>query len=320
MTGTVTGNGTRTSVGDQTTPRRGVLGPSSEALSGDLIDTHAHFWDHREGSITWAWLRRGRLHPVLGDIEAIKRKFYLPDDLVADARPMGLLAVVHVEATMGGCEPINETHWLERLAQESGHPGAIVASVKVRDTDLPQSLDAHLAASPAVRGVRDQLIEKPAFDRPFVRGLRELAKRDLLLEVAAHPHQLDELTAVADRVPDLTIVLEHAGRPAAVNYGEWSRGIASLAQRDNVICKLSGLGLGDKTWDRIAIADRVARCIDAFGPERSMFGSNWPIDGLFTDYHTAVEDIRSGLPAADVQQVFVETARKVYKLMLPRAS
>jgi len=163
-------------------------------------------------------------------------------------------------------------------------------------------------------------IEKPAFDRPFVRGLRELAKRDLLLEVAAHPHQLDELTAVADRVPDLTIVLEHAGRPAAVNYGEWSRGIASLAQRDNVICKLSGLGLGDKTWDRIAIADRVARCIDAFGPERSMFGSNWPIDGLFTDYHTAVEDIRSGLPAADVQQVFVETARKVYKLMLPRAS
>jgi L-fuconolactonase len=277
-----------------------------------VIDAHHHVWDLTV-----------RDQPWLGgaDKAAIRRTFTV-DDLRPAARAAGVDATVIVQTVTVAAETP------EMLAVADGDP--LVAGV-VGWTDLtsPAIADelARLAGGPGGRwlaGIRHQVQEEPDPDwlrRPdVIRGLRAVAAADLAYDLVILPHQLPAATDAAAAVPGLTLVLDHAGKPrvAGGELSGWAAAVREFAALPNTTCKLSGLvteappGTAAKAF--AAVADVV---LDAFGAERVMFGSDWPVCLLVSDYAGVMALARSltaGLSAAERAAVFGATAARAYRL------
>jgi predicted TIM-barrel fold metal-dependent hydrolase len=131
----------------------------------------------------------------------------------------------------------------------------------------------------------------------------------------------DHVIALASAHPDITVVLGHAGLPVARDpeyFAHWSAGIGRLAKLPNIVCKISALASGsDPSWTVDSIRPWLLGCVETFGPDRCMFGSNWPIDSLFGDYPrlvAAYREITSVLAPAERRNLFSATAAKIYRL------
>lgn len=290
--------------------------------SAAFVDTHVHFWDLAHPELTYDWLRPGVRHPILGDIEGIKHQRFDAAHLLAESRFAGAEAFVHVQAAVGTADPVAETRWITEMAAECGQPSALVAHADLADDGVGRILDEH-RVSPLMRGVRDFAVE-PALaageGERLDAGLRALSERGLLLDLDCEWPQMAAAAEMAKRHPDLTIVLEHLGYPRSREddyFQGWRRGMRALAAAPNVHCKISGIGMGDPTWSPRSIAPWVASCIETFSPSRCMFGTNWPVDRLFSSYDSIVAAYRgcvAELSAVEQNQVLSLTARSVYGL------
>lgn len=276
-----------------------------------VIDAHHHVWDLTV-----------RDQPWLGgaDKAAIRRTFTV-DDLRPAARAAGVGATVLVQTVTVAAETP------EMLAVADADP--LVAGV-VGWTDLtsPAIADelARLAGGPGGRwlaGIRHQVQEEPDPDwlrRPdVIRGLRAVAAAGLAYDLVILPHQLPAATYAAGAVPGLTLVLDHAGKPrVAAEVSGWAADVREFAALPNTTCKLSGLVTeapgGTAANEFAAVADVV---LDAFGAERVMFGSDWPVCLLVSDYAAVMalaRSLTSGLSAAERTAVFGATAARAYRL------
>ena len=231
----------------------------------------------------------------LGDYRSL-REDWGPARLAAAFEGSNVVKAVHVEADCTGPDPVEETAWLAAVATEWGMPNAIVAFADLERDGVEASLDRHLAASELVRGVR--IREHPADPtaRAFRRGLRALAIRGLSYDVNAGPDRLASTRAAALAEPDLQLILCHTGDPPrrdADMFSVWRREMHALAEAPNVACKISGLGMGDHAWTVASIRPWVLEAIDAFGIERSMFATNWPVDSLYGTYRGLVDAYRT---------------------------
>lgn len=183
---------------------------------------------------------------------------------------------------------------------------------------------AELAARPEVVGVRRLLQdEEPGFAlrAGFLEGLARVGARDLTFDACIRRPQLEELTAVAARVPRLRIVLDHLGKPAVdrEDWTAWRRDLGRLAANQNVFCKLSGLltQSGEGSWSARAMGRYLTQAIEVFGPRRCMFGSDWPVMTLRGGYQEWLEivlGLLDGYPAREQADVLRETARAAYRL------
>jgi L-fuconolactonase len=277
-----------------------------------VIDAHQHVWDLAVRQQPW----------LSGPAMAPIRRTFTLDDLRPAARAAGVDATVLVQTVTEAAETP------EMLALAAGDP--LVAGV-VGWTDLtsPAVADelARLAAGPGggrLAGIRHQVQSEPDPDwlrRPDVlRGLRAVAAAGLCYDLVILPHQLPAATAAAAAVPGLTLVLDHAGKPriAGGDLGTWAAAIGALAARPNTQCKLSGLvteaprGIQSEAFARVA--DVV---LGAFGAERVMVGSDWPVCLLASDYAGVMALARSltaGLSATERAAVFGGTAARAYRL------
>lgn len=287
-----------------------------------FVDTHVHFWNLAHDELTYGWLQPGVPHPILGDIEAIKQQRFDASHLWAEARFAGVEAFVHVQAAVGTPDPVAETRWITPMASEHGHPGALVAHADLDGDDVERMIDQH-AESDLLRGVRDFAVEPAlhaASSDHLDDGLKALTDRGLLLELDCEWPNMAEGAVMAGRHPDLVMVLEHLGYPRRrdPDYFEgWRHGIDALAAAPNVWCKISGVGMGDPRWTLDSIKPWVDYCIDAFGPDRCVFGTNWPIDRLYSSYDAVVSAYRAAvadLSDAEQSSVLGGNARALYRI------
>lgn len=276
-----------------------------------VIDAHHHVWDLAVRDQPWL---------SGAGMAAIRRTFTL-DDLRPAARAAGVDATVLVQTVTVP----DETP--EMLALADADP--LVAGV-VGWTDLtsPAAADelAKLADGPGgsrLVGIRHQVQEEPDPDwlrrSDVIRGLRAVAAAGMAYDLVILPHQLPAATYAATAVPGLTLVLDHAGKPdIGGNIAAWTADVWEFAALPNTMCKLSGLvAEAPDGAEPQAFAEVAGIVLDAFGAGRVMFGSDWPVCLLDSDYASVMALARSlttGLSAAERAAVFGATAARAYRL------
>jgi predicted TIM-barrel fold metal-dependent hydrolase len=284
-----------------------------------IVDTHHHLWDL--GRHRYAWLEGSgdpSVAAVLGDYGAI-RTDYLIDELASDFEVAGIVKSVHVQADISEPDVVVETAWLQSVADRHGFPHAIVGYADLRDPRVGAELDRHMAY-PNFRGVRSLDDESVLRDPAFQRGARALAERGLSLELDTPPTRMGLVADLAESLPGLRIFLGHTGFPEARTpeyFQTWRSGIQQVAAASNVVVKISGLGMGDHRWTIESIKPWVDEAIAAFGVSRSVFGTNWPVDRLYSDLPTLTAAYRALVAAfsrEDQEALLRTNAERVYAI------
>ncbi|MFE0629180.1 amidohydrolase family protein [Streptomyces sp. NPDC058864] len=278
-----------------------------------IVDAHHHLWDLSVRDQDW--ITGERLAPL-------RRDFSLAD-LEPEAKAAGVTATVLVQTVTVA----EETPEFLALAAGSDLVAGVVGWTDLTDPAVADRLAAlrELPGGERLVGIRHQVQGEPDPQwllRPDVlRGLRAVADAGLVYDLVVLPHQLPAATRAAGLVPGLVFVLDHLGKPpiAGGALHPWSEDVRALAARPNTACKLSGM-VTEADWDTWTAADLApyaATVLDAFGPDRLMFGSDWPVCRLAASYAEVVDTARTltgGLADAERREVFSGTARRVYGL------
>jgi predicted TIM-barrel fold metal-dependent hydrolase len=259
-----------------------------------FVDTHVHFWELKHPTLKWVWLEPDFVHPLMGDIDGLKRLRFTADDYVAQTRFTPVSKVIHVQAALGSPDPVEETAWLEDMAARTGVPTGIVAEAWLARPDVEAQLERH-AQFPRLRGIRDfgegEYLDDPAWER----GYALLERYELVCCLDSEADRFARARALAERHPNVTMCLDHCGVPLErtdAYFDHWRTQLRDLAQAPNVVVKVSGLAMRDAAWTAESIRPWVLECIDAFGPSRVVFATNWPVDSLFSDYGDVVRAYR----------------------------
>jgi predicted TIM-barrel fold metal-dependent hydrolase len=293
-----------------------------------IIDPHHHLYDLKTGR--YPWLQDDMLDRVFGDYSAIRRD-YLIDDFREDIKNQNVVKTVHLQVEYDHNDPVAETRWLQSVADQHGYPHGIVAFADLASPNVQQTIEEH-CGFPNVRGIRQCLnyhrdpvktfIEHPHLmsDAQWQRGYALLARYDLSFDLQLYYTQMAEAVELAKKFPDTPMVLNHTGMPVdrdTDDIAEWRASMKSLASVPNVFCKISGLGMGDWNWTTDSIRPFVLDAIDAFGTERCMFASNFPVDKLFSSYDdvfNAFKAITLDLSDCERRALFHDNAERVYRL------
>ena len=226
---------------------------------------------------------------------------------------------VHVQAAIGSPDPVTETEWLQEAADRTGFPHAIVAYADLRDPGVEAVLERH-CESPNMKGVRDFSYGDYLVAPDFHRGYALLEKYGLIASIAAQWPDMEKLHDLAGKFPNTVIILDHAGGPmerTSEYFNNWKQGMQTAAEADNIICKISGLGMGDHNWTVDSIRPYVLHCIETFGVERSLFATNWPVDSLWSDYDTIVnayDEITAGFTESERRALFSANTERLYRI------
>jgi len=287
------------------------------------IDAHHHLWDLQ--AVHYPWLMAKGVERFFGDPSPIQRDYPL-SELRADAGAEGIAGSVHIQ--VGAEDPLAEAQWVQSIADANPDwPMVQVAFCDLTADDLPAQLDA-LQALPSLCGVRQIVGRAPGEDAVtgtntllqdprFKSGLALLAERGLSFDLQLIPDLMPAMAALLAEVPETKVALCHAGSPydrSTAGLAAWSEALKGLSALPSVTCKLSGLGMFDHHWTVEALRPIVETCLDQFGPERLMFGSNFPVDSLYSDYATLMDAYRTLLPDEALPQIMHHTAAAFYAL------
>ncbi|MFF0362195.1 amidohydrolase [Streptomyces sp. NA02536] len=283
-----------------------------------IIDAHHHVWDLAVRPQPW----------ITGDALAPLARTFPVEELAAEARAAGVSGTVVVQTV---CVP-GETPELLALAAGSDLVAGVVGWTDLTAPDVADAIAA-LRAGPGgdrLAGIRHQVQEEPDprwLLRPDVmRGLSAVAGAGLVYDLVVKPHQLAAAAEAAARLPGLTFVLDHLGKPpiASGALEPWAAGLRRLAALPNTVGKLSGLvtEAAPGAWRAGSLAPYARCALDAFGPRRLLFGSDWPVCTLRADYATVLgiaDTLTAGLSPAEKDAVFGGNAVRVYGLRDHRA-
>ncbi len=274
------------------------------------VDSHMHFWDQKVLK-PYTWLH---------EVPAINHR-HDPAVLHAEAGSDLPDKIVFVEA---GAPPLPEVRWVEKLATTEPRIRAIVAKIAIDAGDQTTADLAALRKSPLVRGVRHHF-EHDAADycaRPaFVRGVQEAAAAGFSFDLCGKHPQLPAVIALVRQCPEATFILDHAGKPGikAGLLDPWRDHIRQLAAFPNLVCKLSGLvtEADHHAWTADQLAPYVEHLLATFGPQRLLFGGDWPVAKLACGYLRWLEIARrftAHLPPAEQAAIFTGNAERVYRI------
>ncbi|WP_027135368.1 amidohydrolase family protein [Geminicoccus roseus] len=293
-----------------------------------IIDAHHHIW--RKNDLAWL---SGPMQPrIFGPYEPIRRDYPI-EEYLADLDGCGVVGSVYVQTNWPKGGELDEVRWVEAEARRSGWPQAIVSYLDLLDVKGAEAmLDAQQAASPRLRGVRMQLHwhENPLYrfaadanlmgDARLRRNLAMIAERGLLFDFQIFASQMRDGAALAADLPGLPFVLMHAGMLEDLSpqgRSAWREGMRRLADQPNVHVKLSGLGTFLHRCDPAHVEDVTLQTVEMFGPERCVFGSNFPIEKLWTSYPALVEAHRRALSSLDEtaqRRILHDNAASLYRL------
>jgi predicted TIM-barrel fold metal-dependent hydrolase len=294
-----------------------------------IIDAHAHFWDLEARH--YPWLRGPELIAFrYGDYSAIRRT-YLPPDYHRDSKHFRVIGMVHVEAEHDPADPVGETRWLARVAEQTGLPSACVCQAWLDRADVAEVLAAQ-AMFPFVKGIRhkpgaasdprDARRGAPGSmdDSVWRRGFAMLARHRMSFDLQTPYWHLDAAADLAADFPETQIIINHAGLPAdrsEEGLRAWRKALEGMAVHANVALKISGIGLPGRPWTVLDNRAIVRDAIAVFGTERCVFASNFPVDSLVADFGTifsGYREITRDFPDEDIAKLFHDNALRIYRL------
>lgn len=300
----------------------------------DIVDAHHHLWDLEANAAGYPWLAPDEHDRGWGDTSALK-KTYSVDRLLGDAAAAGvnLTKSVHIQANFDPTRPVDETRWLQALGGDPAHrglPSAIVGFANLADPGLEAVLEGHCQSS-RFRGVRHVLNRhsNPVHNRapqnwmldPAWRsGFATLARFGLSFDAQIYHHQADDLIRLAGECPDVPVVIDHTLLPIEREPDDltaWRAAVRRLAEVPQIMIKASGFGMVERDWTAGSIRPFVRHCIDCFGPDRVMFGSNFPVDMLMANYAkiwSALDEITADLSGDERKALFCGTAERFYRI------
>lgn len=297
-----------------------------------VIDAHHHIW--RQADLPWLM---GPMQPrIFGPYEAIRRDYPITEYLT-DLAGTGVERSVYVQVNWAPERFEDEVAWVQRIADETGWPHAIVGHADMTVPDVRPQLD-RLARYPLMRGIRMQLhwhqnplyrfAARPdlAADRSVRQNVARLAGYGWTFDLQVFSRQMTDSAGLASSCPEVTFVLQHAGMLedlTEAGRSAWRKGMQQLAAEPNVVSKLSGLGTFIHKNDSAHIHEIVGETVRLFGAERCLFGSNFPIEKLWTSYAELIAAYRAALAplSPDEQQAILQrTAARVYQIQTERAS
>jgi len=284
-----------------------------------FVDTHVHVSALQDPNLYYAWLQPGWKHPILGDIEGIQAQRYWADEFVAETRFSNVSKSIHVQAALGITDPVEETKWLQAFADRLGHPHGIVAECHLAQPDAEAVIERHMQFA-NTRGIRDFGPGDYPLDPQWRAGYQHLRTNDLVACLDSSPESYASIKDLAQAYPDIVISLDHAGFPRkrdAEYFALWQKELANLAQAPNVVIKISGLGMCDNAWTVDSIRPWVRYCIETFGVERSVFGTKWPGDRLYSSYPDVIdayEEIISDFSENEQVALFSGNAERIFRI------
>ena len=263
-----------------------------------MIDAHVHLWQLGRNGCTWP---TSELAPIYRD--------FSPEDLRKVISSSGTNEVILVQSQ----EDEADTSWLLSIAD---HP-MIMGVVGWADLLAPGAVAAisELALDPRLLGLRPMVQDREAdwYDQSKLdEPLSAMATFDLVLDGLVRPKHLPSLTRLALRHPELAIIIDHGAKPQLADLDYWSEEIGSIARLPNVYCKLSGLLTELPRGDEASLALICQRLWNAFGAERLVWGSDWPVLNLAASYQDWLGHCRRLVPPADHDAVFALNARRFY--------
>ena len=285
-----------------------------------LVDTHVHFYDMNHPELFYAHWQPDTIHPTLGtQTRKLGETNYLDQDYINETKFFNVISAVHVQAAIGSKDPVKETKWLQSLADKHEFPQAIIAYSNLKSPQVEKNIEEHCKYK-NMRGIRDFSFEDYLVDSDFHRGFSILEKYNLIANVSVTWKDMEKLVILANKFPYTKIVIDHCGFPeerSSEYFEKWQSSIVTASKADNIICKISGLGMGDNQWTIESIKPYVMHCIGSFGIERCIWGSNWPIDKLwssFEDVVTAYIKITEHFSINDKTALFNQNATSLYRI------
>ena len=269
-----------------------------------MIDAHQHFWALGRNGCTWPTEAEGPIH-----------RDYGLEDFRAVAEPCGVTRTVLVQSQ----EDARDTEWLLEIAQGASVVGGVVGWTDLAAPDVAERIAA-LAVRPKLKGLRPMVQDRAPgwYDDPALEaGFRAMAEQGLRLDALVRVPHLAALERLARRMPEMPIVIDHGAKPrigAEGGFAEWHEAIAPLAECPNVLCKLSGLLTECDEAPAEATEPYIAAILNLFGPERVMWGSDWPVLELAATYTDWLNRALGCVPAAAQEDVFERTAARFYGL------
>jgi L-fuconolactonase len=274
-----------------------------------IVDSHHHFW--RYNPIDYGWIDDG--------MAKIRRDF-LPADLHQDMVAAGVDAVLSVQAR----QSVEETRWLLDLAAANGFITGVVGWVPLASPSLPATLE-EFAAYPKLVGVRHVLQDEPdpayMLREDFQAGIRALRDFNLSYDILVFERHLPQTIEFVDRHPAQPFVVDHMAKPRMKQreIEPWSRRMRELAKRPNVSCKISGLTteVGRANWNIADLRPYVDVVLESFGPNRVLFGSDWPVCLVACDYPrwmATVQELIADLSPTERSAILGGNAHRVYRL------
>ncbi len=296
-----------------------------------FVDAHVHLWDLK-GPIRYDWLT-----PPFSDegpngsVEAIAVDYAL-DDYLGDAVGWNVVGMVHVDAGASAAQALDESRWLQAIADDRGMPNGLVAFAALDDPEVEALLERQ-AAFANVRGIRhivnwhaDPRRTYSAVDATmnpaWEQGFAALGRHGLSFDLQCYPGQMPHVAAIAARNPQVPVMINHMGMPVLTDAGgldDWRAGMAALAALPQVSVKLSGLGFIDRNWTEDAMRPLVLEAIEMFGPSRTLFASDFPTDKLFASFDrclSALDGITADFSEDERRDMFGRNAARLYRLQI----
>jgi L-fuconolactonase len=287
-----------------------------------IIDTHQHLWDLEQFKLPW-----------LDGAPDVLRRSYRTAEYLEATRGLKVQAV-YMEVDVEPAQHAREIEHVVELSRSSEHPTiAAVVGGRPASPDFPQYVE-RLKKHPEVKGVRQVLHGEatPAgycLQREFVRGVARLGEHGLSFDLCMRPGELLDGVKLADQCPGTTFIVDHCGNAdpkafaknpnePAHHSEEWRKAMNELAKRPNTLCKISGIvARAPESWSAADLAPVVNHCLDEFGPDRVLFGSDWPVcllGATLREWVDALEEIIAERPAPEQQKLWRDNAVRQYAL------
>ena len=278
-----------------------------------IVDTHQHLWNLTQFHLPWL------------DSGGPLARNHTPDDYRRETEGLNVVKTVYMEVDVEAAQKATEAEYVLGLCAAPDNPmaGAVIGGSPAED-GFAETI-ARFRGNPFLKGVRQVLhggLPAGTCLRPeFVRGVRLLGESGLRFDLCLRSEDLLQGAELARFCPDTRFILDHCGNadPKAADRSQWERDIALVAEQRNVVCKISGIVAGAKpdAWTAADLAPIIRRCAAVFGPDRILFGSDWPVCTLTATYRQWVEALQTIVgdwSETDRRKLFHDNAVRFYAL------
>ena len=276
-----------------------------------MIDAHQHFWHPARGDYGWLSKENDTLYRQYG-----------PIDLAPGMAKTGVAKTIIVQAA----PTVEETEYLLGIADVTDNVAGVVGWVDFENPEDRKHLE-RLAQHPKFKGVRPMIQDIPDTDwmlrKDVAWAYEAIVENDLTFDALGFPIHLDNFLTLLTRFPAMRAVVDHCMKPQiskglAASFPKWAEGISRIANETQAFCKLSGMITEDsEDWSVGSLEPYAHHVIEAFGPNRVMWGSDWPVCRLRAEYDEwfiAAKELTSHLTDSDQSRIFDGSAREFYRI------